>query len=554
MSNLLEIDLKRLFVRISLIIVCFVFLFNDCVAGAPGDEPSIDAFIQHAHQSADRSSVDVCSDRVFVRRVYLDLLGRIPNQAEQQSFLQLAEENRREQLVEVLLGVEEHAAYMARIFDVILMGRNESKLSQRERYGWLGYLESVFKSNKPWDEVSRDVLLARAAGEREGHLWYFYEREDNHQDIAEAVAKGFFGIDIACAQCHDHPLAMEIGQEHYWGLVSFFKRSKNAKVDNEIRISESAIGGFDRYANALDGSTDESRLVFLERNEVMEPRPEDPAKEEDCDELYEAAEGEIRVPKFSRRERFVKEILEGHPRLARSMVNRAWALMIGRGLVHPVDEMDSMHPASHPELLDWLAEDFVENNYDVRRLFRMIATSRVYQLDSRPGNLENKPLDPSLLLVANIRPLAAEQMLGSVRVALGLGLDDKALEQIKASFRLAFPDVVPKNDTSSLQQALYLSNDEKLNELVLEAARRMPDFEDVETLVHHFYLQIFGREAEVEEVDAVSKYLESSNASGANGDTVNGTLSELVGSPARARRVADVMWAMVTSAEFRFNH
>lgn len=528
-----------------------------CVADEAGQLKTIDAFVQQAYEAEGLSPAKVCSEQSFVRRVYLDLLGRIPTVDEQQSFLIGESAEKREQLVNELLESSEHSVYLARTFDAILMGRNERKLPQRKQNGWFDYLESAFQSNKPWDEVASEILLARPKGDHRGHVWYLYERDDKHQDIAEAIARGFFGVDIACAQCHDHPLAIEIGQSHYWGLVSFYKRSKNTKTDQGISVSESAIGGFDRYANALDGSTDESQLVFLDREPVEEARPEDPAKVEDRDELYENADGLGKIPKFSRREKFVEQILSGHPRLARSMVNRVWALMIGRGLVHPADEMDSMHPPSHPKLLDWLAVDFADNGYDVRRLFRMIATSRIYQLDSSREGDSNLPPDPSKLLLANIKPLTAEQMMGAIQVALKLDAD--AMKSVASEVRESFPEVVPENDSSSLQQALYLSNDAGLNKLVMDAASGFPECEDPLELTKKLYLQIFGREPVPVELTKVAAYLESKigvvdNGVDDRGEEVEGATLVESSRDSKAKAIAEVMWAMLTSAEFRFNH
>ena len=507
-----------------------------------GDEAIIDSLVANAYQSLDRRPANVCDDQTFVRRVYLDLVGRVPTTTERQTFLNDGREDARTHLVDLLLYSREHAVYMARVFDSVLMGRKENKLGGRFGNGWIKYLEQVFESNRPWHEVAQEILLARETDGGRGHLWYLYEREDKHQEIAESIATGFFGIDIACAQCHDHPLADEIGQQHYWGLVAFFKRSKNEKNEQGISIAESAVGGFDNYANALDGSSDESTLTFLDRETVAEIRPEDPAKQEDSDALYLITESGAKIPKFSRREKFVEEVLTGHPRLARAMVNRLWGLFVGRGLVHPINEMDSMHPASHPELLAWLAEDFEQHNYDIRRLMRLIILSNVYQLETHLASANEKPTDPSQLLVGNLKALTAEQMLDSIRVALDLTQDQ--VRPIAADLRKQFPEVIPANESSSLQQALYLSNDDKLNELVATAAARLIQSNtENDLLIENLFLRIFGRPAANEETAAIQDYLESQLARG----TTDAASS-------RERAVADIIWAMLTSAEFRFNH
>ena len=136
--------------------------------------------------------------------------------------------------------------------------------------------------------------------------------------MAEAISPSIFGVRIECAQCHDHMMADEIKQSHYWGLVAFFNRSKNSQQGGGPSLSESAIGGFSEFAD-LDGSSTPNYLTFLDAETVDEDRPENPGEQKESDELYfEHASSLIgRVPKFSRREKFVKEVgkiaeLEGH--------------------------------------------------------------------------------------------------------------------------------------------------------------------------------------------------------------------------------------------------
>ena len=289
----------------------------------------INLFVQAGYAEREVTPSERCTDAEFVRRVYLDLVGRIPNQEEAQSFFAQTESSKRDDVIELLLKSDEFAIHFAQCFDTLLMGRKEKKLSERKKHGWHEYLETVFRENRPWNEVAEEILRARATPSKErGHLWFLYERDNKHQDIAEAISRGFFGVDIACAQCYDHPMAHEIEQAHYWGLVAFFKRSKNENVANGLAIAESAIGGFESYANALTGSTEEVSLTFLESDPVPEAKPEKPDKQEDKDELYVTVENEPRVPRFSRREKFVDEVLANHPRLATAMVNRVWACLL----------------------------------------------------------------------------------------------------------------------------------------------------------------------------------------------------------------------------------
>ncbi len=492
---------------------------------------AIDVLVEHGwHQSGTVSS-DLCSDPQFVRRLYLDVVGRIPTVAEHTDFVANTNSNKRLQLVEELLASPEYASHFAELFDSILMGRNEGKLGDRRSKGWAAYLENVFAQNRSWDKVAREVLLARAdSPEDRGHLWYLYERNNKHQEIAESISKGFFGVDIACAQCHDHPLVDEILQSHYWGLVSFYNRSKNENTDHGFAVGESAIGGFNSYANALEGTTDDAILTFLQREPVPEVRPDEPDKQEDKGELYIAVDKEPRIPRFSRRERFVESIVTGHPLLARNLVNRVWALMMGRGIVHPVEEMDSRHAPSHPELLDWLARDFEQHDYDVRRLVRAIVLSRSYQLDSRRPDGDPAP---ATFAYALEKPLTAEVMVRSFETALEVGSERTAESGLASEFRRVFPDVIDESGLSNLKQTLTLSNFPGIQQLTDSAAAKMDA--GAETIVQDLFMRCYGRKPQTDEFQMVSDYLQS------RADRPTAAISQ-------------VLWALLTSAEFRFNH
>lgn len=489
---------------------------------------AIDLYIQQGY--AERSVVPASrsSDLAFVRRIYLDLIGRIPTPQETQQFLTQTDSAKRERLIDDLLLRPEHARHLARLFDTMLMGRREGKRGARRNRGWTEYLEQTFSQNRPWNEFAHEVLLGREGPENDAHRWYLYERENKHQEMAESIARGFFGIDIACAQCHDHPLAHEIKQAHYWGLVAFYKRTSNDQQDNRIYLKESAIGGFDDYANALKGTTESSMLTFFQADTIAEPRPDDPAKQEDKEEFYVSVDGR-QIPKFSRREEFVTQVLDGHPLLARAMVNRIWGTLLGRGIVHPIEQMDSTKPASHPELLSWLSRDFESHGFDVRRLVRAIVTSETYQRSSIPAT-DTMPAAESFG-VALVKPLPAESLLDSLSVALQtpVPLDSPVARE----WRKLFPEVVPENDLSNLKQALALSNFPQLNELLQQADAQQPSIDAAQ--IQDWYWRVFGRPADEMEQQAVLNYAQGRSER-----------------PADAR--AQILWAMVTSSEFRFNH
>ena len=521
-------------------IVAFLFAHFAGTVFAADPTARIDSLVARAWQQKSIAPAKRCSDPTFVRRVYLDLVGRVPTTDESRAFLADQREQRRQHLVELLLDSEDHAQHFADVFDAILMGRAaEHVYDKRVHHGWRGYLETMFRENRPWDEVAREILIARPEEkESDGAVWFLYERKDKHQAIAEAVAPAFFGIRIECAQCHDHMLVDEIKQSHYWGLVAFFNRGKNQDTPNGPRIAESAIGGFSEFAN-LEGSSTPNLLTFLDAPTVQEDRPEKDEKQEDNDTLYVSADvaGDPREPIFSRRKKFVTQVLDGHPLLARAMVNRVWAILLGRGLVHPHDEIDSMHPPSHPELFEWLADDFAASGFDVRRLTRSIVLSEAYQLESRRPN---ESISPETFAWYLERPLTAEQMARSIQLVMrGSFQNDASVVRV---LRQQVLDVLPDAIEIPIKDALFFSNNQAFDRFVRESTgegqllRRLAD----ENVSHgdrakQLIEVALNRQADDEEVEAIRGYLRDRE------DRLDVAL-------------ADVAWSILTGAEFRFNH
>lgn len=506
----------------------------------------IDKLVRSRWREAKVAPAPSCDDRAFARRLYLDLIGRIPTTEEAESFAADRAPGKRAALVDRLLASPEYARRMRDVFDVVFMGRPSGEGRPRRRGPgvgdyrgeWLAYLERAFAENRSWDRIIRDVLLARpATPEKRGAVWFLYARQERYQEIAEAVSPAVFGVQVQCAQCHDHPLASEIKQKHYWGLVAFFNRGKNRSTPAGPRVAESAVGGFSRYAT-LTGESMPSELAFLGAPVVPETPPAAGEVEKDAPELYRpAGEGppsaEPPVPQFSRREQFVERVVQGNPLVARAAVNRLWALFMGRGLVHPVDRMDTTHPPSHPELLDRLAADFVRSGFDVKRLVRAILLSQAYQLDSRAANTA-----PELFARGLEKPLTAEALYRSLLVA-ATGKKDGEDSELREALTGLFPEVFPEENLSNLRQAMFLTNSPLVDRLIHSregnTAERLAAISDPAARVREAFRVAYAREPAPDELKESTAYL-----------------------AARADRpqqaTAQLWWALLAGAEFRLSH
>ena len=233
------------------------------------------------------------------------------------------------------------------------------------------------------------------------------------------------------------------------------------------------------------------------------------------------------MPKFSRREAFADAATRDNPLLARGFVNRLWAVLLGGGIVSPVDEMNARNTPSHPELLDWLSHDFAAHHYDIRRLVRGIVLSRVYALGPAVG-----PVPPDAFAGARERPLTAEQLARSWRIAAGLAPDDDALRRATIS---ALPDLLPRDYNATFQQAQFLTNAPALTEILKpvagSTAARLAELPDSSARVREAFLAVYGRMPDAEEAAQAAAFLETRTDK-----------------PADA--VRDLLWALLTSAEF----
>lgn len=509
----------------------------------------IDHFVELGWKERRVRPARPADDAAFLRRATLDLLGRLPTGEEETRFLSRRGRDRRADLVDALLAHPDHARHLREVFDYVLMGRAAKRFEeQRRAHGWFDFLEAGFRANRPWDAMVRDLILARPAVPAErGAVQFLYERQNNPQAMAEALAPVVFGVQIQCAQCHDHMVAREIKQAHYWGLVAAFNRTRNVDAESGPGLAESAIGGFVSFAN-LRKESQPARLVFFNGRAVDEPWPAAGEKESDAPEKYRvpppAGKEKARVPaepRFSRRAALAEAVTRDNPLLARATVNRVWAMLLGRGLVHPVDLMDSKHPPSHPDLLDWLARDFERSGHDLRRLVRHLVLTRAYQLDSRPA-AGAAPPDEAFARALE-KPLSAEQLCRSLLLASGNAVDADgrvaglAGDELRKAFVRQFPDLFAPEPQATLQQAMFLSNSPLLDALLAprdgNLAARLDSLPDDPRRVQAAFRAVFGRAPDRGERQAAVAYLAAH--------------------PGGAGR-KQLLWALLTSAEFQVNH
>ena len=493
-----------------------------------------------------------CTDAEFLRRVYLDLTGSIPTLGEARAFLEDSSPIKRSQLIDRLLASPEFARHMARVFDVMLMERRPA--SRIPQDAWEEYLRSSFAANKPWDQLSREILAADGTDPLLRPAARFYlDREMEANLLTRDVARVFLGMDMQCAQCHDHPLISGYLQADYYGLMAFLGRSATYEApDKTVYILDKPDGEVSYKSVFIKDDTDHTTRPHLPGAAEIE----EPKFEAGQEYAVAPADGVRPVPKYVRRNQLAACLASADTAsFKRNIVNRLWALLMGRGLVHPLDLHHAANPPSHPELLEILAGRFAEMKFDVRQLLREIALSQAYQRSSETASDGPRP-GPETFAVAPLKPLTAEQLglaimqatgLSDVqRISLGAALNERALhERIRpnlAQFVNLYGGLAGQSDASfqaTLEQTLFVANGDTLRSWLAPQAGNLVDrlmrAADTNALATELYQSVQTRTAAPEEIVDLEAYLKDRAAD-------------------RAQALAEVAWALIASAEFRFNH
>jgi hypothetical protein len=518
-------------------------------AGIPV-EKTIDHYVDSAIKANGISSAPMADDATFIRRVTLDLCGRIPTAAETREYVESKTLDKREKLVDRLMQSSGFVRYQASEFDAMLM---QGASNGRRGGGSLrDYLERSIASNRPWNEVFKDLILPddndaakKGAGE------FLKPRLTDVDKLTTEVSILFFGVNMSCARCHDHPLVADWKQDHFFGMKSFFNRT----FDNGGFLAEREFGLV--KFQTTKGQNKDAQMMFLTGKVVSAPGMKEPTKDEEKKEKERFEEFKKKKavpppPKFSARSAFVETALQPEQRgyFSKAIVNRLWNRFFGLGLVNPVDQMHSENAPSHPELLEWLARDLVDHRYDLKRTIRGVVLSHAYGRSSR-WDSNGEPPAAKWFAVARVRPLTPLQLANSLRIATSDPQTfentkpadlEKKIEQIESSARgLANMFEYPNDDFQiGAGEALLFSNSDRMQkDLLADGGDRL-----------------FSNLKKLKTNDQVVELTVSSilcrPATSYEKQMFNDFLAKRIDRPADAQR--QLVWAFLTTSEFRFNH
>jgi hypothetical protein len=500
----------------------------------------------HGHASAPRAG-----DAEFLRRAYLDLTGIVPSAAEARAFLDDKSADKRARLIDRLLAGDGYARHMSQQLDVLLLDRRNDKHVKRTE--WTSFLRAALAANQPYDQLVRDILSADGQDPKTRAAAAFYlNREGEPHQLTKDISRLFLGMNLGCAQCHDHPLVDAYKQDFYYGLYAFLNRSYlfTDKASKRAVFAEKGDGDVTFQSVFVPKVTKTSGPRLPEGKEIKEPKF-------DKGQEYTAAvkQGERGIPKFSRRAQLAAALTgPDNPRFARATANRLWSFVFGRGIVQPIEYDHPANPPSHAELLDLLAKELAARKYDVKSFLKELMLSEAYQRSSEPPAAA-KDIDPAKFAVAALRPLSPEQLGWSVLQATGQ-LDaergakaseaslfakyDGAVGQFVRTFGTTPGEPVSVQDfEATLDQTLFLRNGDLVRGWLTprpgNLADRLSNLKDAAAFANELYLSVLTRPPAPEEAKDVADYLGRRPAD-------------------RAAAVQELIWALVTSAEFRFNH
>ncbi len=473
----------------------------------------------------------LADDAEFLRRVSLDIAGVIPTADRAAAFLDSKDPNKRSALIDELLASPKYGRHMADIWQGMLVPINSDnrRLDPDPMGKWLA---ERFNRNQTWDKLVYDLLTATGNQEENGAVTFFVGNPTADK-MTDAVTRLFLGIQLQCAQCHNHPFT-SWKQTEYWGMAAFFM-----KVSPD-RAQQAAKKGIPPGVN-------ESGRALGKKNKLPESAKILPAR---------FLTGE--TPKMPTGEPYRPVLAKwltsaSNPYFAKAMVNRMWGQFFGRGIVNAIDNMHDDNPASHPEVMKALTQQFTESGFDLKYLIRAICNSETYQRSSKPagnnasyatlfGHMNIKTLSPEQLYDCLVQvtgnatgPLEARMAKKAPAAAL---LKKGPLANPRANFAAFFrtseePD--PTEYEGGIPQALRLMNSPQYNRKAELLDKAMQAGATTEQVVEKLYLGTVSRRPTSEERERLLAFVDKNGSD-------------------QRKALSDVLWVLLNSSEFTLNH
>ncbi|MBC7856799.1 MAG: DUF1553 domain-containing protein [Pirellulaceae bacterium] len=473
----------------------------------------------------------VCDDGTFLRRVTIDLCGRVPTSEEARAFLADTAGDKRTKAIDRLLDSPDYPAFFALRWGSILRNSNLAG-ADKAAYAFHNWIKDSIARNRPYDEFVRGIIAAAGEWQDAPAInWYWQSRDDQLHQVTADTAQVFLGTRLQCARCHHHPYE-KWSQDDYYGLAGFF-----------TRLGRKSFGEPPPYYASGTVTTGERNPLT---GQVPEPK-------------YLGGEVAKFTPEEDPRHALVDWMAKPeNPLFAKALVNRMWGHFLGRGLVQEVDDLRETNPPSNPELLDALAKDFLDHQFDVKHIIRTIVSSKVYQLSAEPSDANKNDRQNFARFYA--RRMIAEVLLDSLDQATGsktrfgnVASTARAIDLPHENFGSYFLDTFdrPRRVTScecerssggTLAQVLLLANSDEIENKIASGegriARLLKDMKGDKEIIDELYLSALSRFPAAEEQATLLKFLETFAAKPQD----------------RQQAMEDVLWTVLNAKEFMFTH
>jgi hypothetical protein len=517
-------------------------------------------------RATDLTFAENAADVDFLRRVYLDLAGRIPSADEARQFRSDTTPVKRTALIDALLAGPDYPRRMQELFHVTLMER------RGDHEEWTGFLRTAFEQNLPWHQVAAAILKPDADHEDlRGAAFFQTQRLVKEGAMAPIDVPGltrdvgrlFAGVDLQCAQCHDHLTVSDYSQQDFQGLHMVFE---NVDIRRDVKfpaIGEKLMTEQKEFSSVFEHVKLKTSPVVPGGGEFEIAAFE---KEQQYIELPDRKKRTTGVPRFSPLSELSSGLASPDNKLfCRNIVNRLWFMMMGRGLVEPLDLHHTDNPATHPELLDLLSQEFARHDFNIRWLLRELALTKTYQRSSALPDGAAEPPRTSYAVSLEKR-ISAEQLFWSVGIACGefeavqleiqstvdatagprtaeqLVKESETLAALQKQLASTFgnPPKEPEVDfTPTVAGALFLMHSDDVRRLLNprpgNLVHRLSGLESDEEVINELFLCVLSRNPSLAEKADVLKYLQSSDVR-------------------RIDCLANLTWAVLTSTEFMVNH
>ena len=489
---------------------------------------------------------NLSSDEEFLRRICLDLTGRLPPPRRVRDFLVDTDPKKREKLVDILLDSPEYVDYwtfrFADLYRVALFPVGINPKWTQLYYEWI---RDAIERDRPYDEVARERIAAQGYSPATRHYLPYLQIPPPENMMGEEV-RVYMGRRLDCAQCHDHPYESWT-QDQFWGMTAFFGPMFKLGGNEQSVIFDFPDG---KEVAADVASPKEMRVVHPRTKEPVQPT------------LLDGKVVRFEDNALPRRE--LAKWMTSHPYFAEATVNRMWSHLFGRGIVNPVDDFRSTNPATHPKLLARMAEDFASNGYRLKHLLRTIVTSRTYQLSADTNDTNaadsinyshaySRSLDAEILLdaISDTTGVSQRFEVGTNRGIWKGGTAPLGTRAVELKETDVYPSVfldlfgranrfsVPERDAApKLTQALHLLAGTTYNDKLWKKGARVFDMHQAgasdDKIIEEMYLSAFSRFPAKPEVT-----------------DLKGLIAE---TPTREQALQDLQWALISSREFSENH